>query len=54
VKFSCFALTDQFSKVKRASVLVFMFCAIELVLGGTRGTESSFHVLRNRTHFRRY
>jgi hypothetical protein len=33
---------------------VFMFCAPELVFGGTEGVGSCFHVLRSRTHFRRY
>jgi hypothetical protein len=31
-----------------------MFCAPELIFGGTVGVESRFHVLRARTHFRRY
>jgi hypothetical protein len=33
---------------------LFMFCAPALVLGGTEGVGSRFHVLRSRTHFRRY
>jgi hypothetical protein len=36
------------------SGLVFMFCASELIFGGTEGVESRFHVLRSRTHFRWY
>jgi hypothetical protein len=31
-----------------------MFCAPRLVFGGTVGVHSRFHVLRARTHFRRY
>jgi hypothetical protein len=31
-----------------------MFCAPGLVFGGTEGVGSRFHVLRARTHFRRY
>jgi hypothetical protein len=34
--------------------LVFIFCAPKLVFGGTEGVGSRFHVLRSRTHFRRY
>jgi hypothetical protein len=52
--FSCFALPDTFSEVPRASGAVFMFCAAELVFVGTDGVGSRFHVLRARTHFRRY
>jgi hypothetical protein len=32
---------------------LFMFCTPELIFGGTEGVESSFHVLRFHTHFRR-
>jgi hypothetical protein len=35
VQFSCFGLVDSFSTVTRASVVVLMFCAPELVLDGT-------------------
>jgi hypothetical protein len=38
----------------RASGPVFKFCASELIFGGTEGVVSRFHVLRPRTHFRRY
>jgi hypothetical protein len=31
-----------------------MICALGLVFGGTEGVVSRFHVLRYRTHFRRY
>jgi hypothetical protein len=31
-----------------------MFCSPELVFGGTKSVGSSFHVLRSRTHFKRY
>jgi hypothetical protein len=52
--FSCFTRPDSFSAVPRASGPVFMFCASGLVFGGTEGVGSRFHVLRSRTHFRRY
>jgi hypothetical protein len=45
VRFSCFALSGTFSTVRRASGLNFMFCAPELVFGGTEGDGSPFHVL---------
>jgi hypothetical protein len=54
VLFSCIACLDSFSTVPRASGLVFMFCALALVFGGTEGVVSRFHVLRSRTHLRRY
>jgi hypothetical protein len=54
VPFSCFPLSDMFSAVSRASSPFFMFCAPELVFGGTVGVGSRFHVLRSRTSFRRY
>jgi hypothetical protein len=54
VPFSCFALPDTFSIVRRASGPVFMFCAPGLIFGGTEGVGSRFHFLRARTHFRRY
>jgi hypothetical protein len=53
LQFSCFTLPDSFSAVLRASVPVFMFCAPELVFGGTDDVRFRFHVLRSRTHFRR-
>jgi hypothetical protein len=53
VQFSCFALLDPFCTVPRASGPVFMFCAPELVLGGTESVGSSFHVLRSWTRFGR-
>jgi hypothetical protein len=54
VPFSCIALSDSFSTVTRASGPVFMFCAPGHTFGGTEGVGSRFHVLRSRTHFRRY
>jgi hypothetical protein len=54
VPFSCFALSDSFSAVLRASGPVFMFCSPRLVFSDTHGVGSHFHVLRARTHFRRY
>jgi hypothetical protein len=52
--FSCFARPDSFSAVLRVPSPVFMFCAPIVVCGGTEGIRSRFHVLRSRTHFRRY
>jgi hypothetical protein len=54
IPFSCFAHTDSFSAVPRASLLVIMFCAPGIVFGGTVGVGSCFHALRARTRFRRY
>jgi hypothetical protein len=54
VFFSCFALSDSFSAVPRASGLIFMFCALGLVFGGTEGVGSRFHVLRSQNRFQRY
>jgi hypothetical protein len=51
--FSCFARSDSFSAVPRASGPVFMFCSPVLVFGGTEGVGSRLHVLRARTRFRR-
>jgi hypothetical protein len=44
----------SFSNVPRVSGPVFIFCAPGLVYDGTEGVRSHFHVLRPRTHFRRY
>jgi hypothetical protein len=52
--FSCAVLSDSFSAVPRALSPVFMFCASLPVLGCTEGVGSNFHILRSRTHFRRY
>jgi hypothetical protein len=54
VSISCFALPDSFSAVTRASVSIFMFCALELVLGDNEGVGSCFHILRYQTRVRRY
>jgi hypothetical protein len=54
VPFSCFAPTDSFSTVPKASGPVFTFSAPGLVFGGTEGVASRFHVLRARTRFQRY
>jgi hypothetical protein len=54
VPFSCFALPDSFSRVPRASGLIFLFCALELAFGCTVVVSSGFHVLRSRTRFGRY
>jgi hypothetical protein len=52
--FSCFALSDTYSAVRRASVPFSMFCAPILVFGGSEGVVSRFHVLRSRTRSRRF
>jgi hypothetical protein len=49
VPFSCFALPDTFWAVPRASGLVFMFCALGIILGDNEVVGSRFHVLRFRT-----
>jgi hypothetical protein len=54
IPFSCFPLPDMFLWVPRASGPFFTFCAPGLIFGGTEGVGSSLHVLRARTHFRRY
>jgi hypothetical protein len=54
VTFSCFPRPDSFSAGTRASGPDFMFCAPGLVFGSNEGVGSRFHVLRARTHFRRY
>jgi hypothetical protein len=53
-RFSYFALPNPFLAVPRASGPVFMFFAHGPVFGSTDGVESGFHILRSRTHFRRY
>jgi hypothetical protein len=52
--FSYFARPDSFSTIPMTSSPIFMFCVPELVFGGTESVGSRFHVLRARTHFRRY
>jgi hypothetical protein len=54
VPFSYFTLSDSFLAVPRASGPILMFCAPELIFGGIEGVSSRYHVLRARTHFRRY
>jgi hypothetical protein len=54
VSFSSFARPDSFSTVPRASGPVFLFCAPELIFGGTEGVGTRFLILRARTHFLRY
>jgi hypothetical protein len=54
IPFSSFALPDTFLAVSMASGPVFMFCVPGLILSGTAGMRSSFHVLRSMTHFERY
>jgi hypothetical protein len=45
VPFSCFALPDSFSVVPRASGPIFLFCVPVLIVDGTEGVGSHFHVL---------
>jgi hypothetical protein len=54
VLFHVFLSSYSFSAVPRASNPIFMFCATGLILGGTEGVGSRSHVLRYRTHFRRF
>jgi hypothetical protein len=54
VPFSCFALSDSYSTVPRASGPVFIFCAPGLIFDARGGVSSNFHVLRSRTRFRLY
>jgi hypothetical protein len=54
VPFSCFALPDSFSAVPGATGPFLLFCASEIVFGGTEGVGSRFHVLRSRIRFRWY
>jgi hypothetical protein len=54
ISFPCFVLQDSFSAVTWASTPVFMFCAPELIFGGSEGVGSSLHVLRSLTRFWRY
>jgi hypothetical protein len=54
VPFSFFMLPDSFSAVPWASGPVFMLCAPGLILSGTEGVGSRFHVMRSRTRFRPY
>jgi hypothetical protein len=53
VPFSCFARSDMFSAVPRASGPVFLFCAPGLIFSGTEGVGSRFHVFRSKRCFRR-
>jgi hypothetical protein len=53
VPFSCFTFPDPFWAVPGASGPVFMFCAPGIVVGGTEGVGTRFHVLGSRTRFRR-
>jgi hypothetical protein len=54
VLFSCFTLPDSFSAAPGVAGLFFMFCAPGIIMGGTGCDVSRFHVLRSRTHFRRF
>jgi hypothetical protein len=52
--FSCISRPDLFSAVARGSGPVFMFCTPRLNFDRTVGVGIGFHILRARTHFRRY
>jgi hypothetical protein len=54
VLFSHFTRPNSFSAVPTTSGPVFMVCAPRHVFGGAKGVGSRFHVLRVRSHFRRY
>jgi hypothetical protein len=54
VPFSCFALPDSFPAVPTPSGPVLEFCAPGLIFGAIEGFGTRFHVLRCKTHFRRY
>jgi hypothetical protein len=54
VPFSCFARPYSLFDVPSASGPIFMLCASGLIVGGTVGVGSRFHVLRSRNRFRRY
>jgi hypothetical protein len=54
VPFSSFPLPDLFLAVSRASGRVFKFYAPRLIIGGTKGVLSCFHVFRSRTCVWRY
>jgi hypothetical protein len=54
VLFACFALPNSFSAVPRAPCPVFVFSTPGVIFDGTEGVGSCFHVLRCRSHFRRY
>jgi hypothetical protein len=51
---SCLAHSNTILAVPWASDSFFMFCAAELVFGGTEGVGSCFLILLSRTHFRRF
>jgi hypothetical protein len=53
IPFSCYARSDSFSVVPRASDPVFIVSAPRQLVGGTEGARSRFYVLRSRTRFRR-
>jgi hypothetical protein len=47
-------LPNLCSAILRTLVAAFMFCAPELIFGGTEGSESIFQVLHSRTRFGQY
>jgi hypothetical protein len=51
VPFSCFVLPDSLSTVPRARGPVFMFYALGIVWGRTKGGESRFKVLSSMSRF---
>jgi hypothetical protein len=53
VLFSCFVRRNSFSAAPRVSAPIFMFCAPEIIFGGTECVVSRFHVMRAQTRFQR-
>jgi hypothetical protein len=54
VPFSWFSRPFSFSAIPRAWGPVFMFCALDLIFGGTEGVGFRFHVSHARSCFQRY
>jgi hypothetical protein len=54
VLFAYFALADSFSTEPRALGPICMFCAPKLIFDCIENARPRLHVLRFRTHFRRY
>jgi hypothetical protein len=54
VQFSCFALSNSFWTVPKASGPIFMFFVLWLILDDTKSVGSNFRILHSITHFWRY
>jgi hypothetical protein len=52
--FSCLVRPNSFRTILRASGSIVMFCAPEIIFGGTEDVGSHFHISRARTRFQRY